>query len=110
MHKLLVLAAATTALLGLTACGGDSGEAPAATIHVRDMSYSPASVTISKGQSVEWVFDDNGLPHDVVDDAGGFRSDLVTEGSYTHTFDAAGTFAYHCTPHPRIVGAVVVRD
>lgn len=110
MKKLLVLAAATAVLAGPTACGGDTADEPAVTIHVQNMSYSPASVTIEKGRTVEWIFDDNGLPHDVVDDDGGFRSELVTEGSFTHTFTEAGTFGYHCTPHPMMVGTVVVTD
>ncbi|MEV0706344.1 cupredoxin domain-containing protein [Nocardia aurea] len=109
MRKLLVLIAALSAVLGLSACGGDSGgDAPAATIRVQNMSYSPASITIEKGQTVEWIFDDSGLPHDVVDDDGKFRSDLLTTGSFSHTFTEAGTFTYHCTPHTMMLGTVVV--
>lgn len=110
---------ALTATLGLTACSGDdggndsaagSGE-PAVTITVTDMSYEPAEVTIQPGDTVEWVFDDGGIPHDVSgegDVEGALQSELLTEGSYTHTFDEAGTFSYHCTPHPMMVGTVVV--
>jgi plastocyanin len=28
--------------------------------------------------------------------------------SYERTFDQAGTFAYHCTPHPFMRGTVIV--
>ncbi|MFI6313151.1 plastocyanin/azurin family copper-binding protein [Nocardia fusca] len=106
MKKLLVLATAVGALFSLTACGDSGGET--VTVSVANMSYSPASVTIEKGQTVEWSFDDNGLPHDVVADDGAFESELLTEGSFTHTFTEAGTFTYHCTPHPMMIGTVVV--
>ena len=73
---------------------------------------SPASVTIEKGQTVQWRFDDNGLPHDVAGDGpldGVLQSELLTEGTYEFTFDEAGTFTYHCTPHASMVGTVIVQ-
>jgi plastocyanin len=94
MKKILVLVAALVSLLGLTACSSDSGsDAPAATVRVENMSYSPASVTIKKGETVET-----------------FKSELLTEGSYSYTFEEAGTFDYHCTPHPMMLGTVVVEE
>ncbi|MET0199064.1 MULTISPECIES: plastocyanin/azurin family copper-binding protein [Nocardiaceae] len=112
MKKFLILTLALAALFGFTACSSDSGsDEPAATVRVENMSYSPASVTIKKGETVEWVFDDNGLPHDVVESSNEtFKSELLTEGSYTYTFEEAGTFDYHCTPHPMMLGTVVVED
>lgn len=113
MKKLVVLLIALCALVSTVACGGgDTGSesGAAATVTVKNMSYSPASVTIKKGQTVEWVFDDSGLPHDVVEDSEeAFKSDLLTSGTFRHTFDDAGTFDYHCTPHPMMVGTVVVQ-
>lgn len=109
MSKLLILIAALSMVLGASACGADSGGAtPAVTIHVRNMAYSPAAVTIRQGQTVEWIFDDNGLPHDVVDDKSAFKSELLTTGRYTRTFTGTGTFGYHCTPHPMMRGTVTV--
>ncbi|MGB3772192.1 MAG: plastocyanin/azurin family copper-binding protein [Rhodococcus sp. (in: high G+C Gram-positive bacteria)] len=113
MKKLFVLLAAVVTLLGLTACSsGDSGSAaPAMTVTVENMAYNPESVTIKKGDTVEWVFADNGLPHDVVeDDTEMFKSELLSEGTFSYTFDEVGTFTYHCTPHPMMVGTVVVEE
>lgn len=112
MKKLMVLAIALASLFGFTACSSDSGsDAPAATVRVENMSYTPASVTIKKGETVEWIFDDNGLPHDVVESTDEmFESELLTEGSYSYTFEEAGTFDYHCTPHPMMLGKVVVEE
>ncbi|GAA4195998.1 hypothetical protein GCM10022219_21940 [Microbacterium oryzae] len=95
---------------GETTAAAADGE-PDVTITVTDMSYQPADVTIQPGDTVEWVFDDGGLPHDVTGEGaleGELQSELMTEGSYTFTFDEAGTFTYHCTPHPMMVGTVTV--
>ena len=113
MKRILVLLAILSALLGLTACSSEEegSAAPAATVTVENMSYNPASVTIKKGETVQWVFADNGLPHDVVEDSSGlFTSELLTEGDYSYAFDEAGTFDYHCTPHPMMLGTVIVEE
>jgi plastocyanin len=116
MRKPIVLLATICAAAGLTACGGgaDAGSTePAVVIEVKNMAYTPASVTIEKGQTVQWHFDDSGLPHDVAGTdtaAGKLKSALMTEGIYSHTFDEVGNFTYHCTPHPMMVGSVTVQQ
>ncbi|MCA1005541.1 cupredoxin domain-containing protein [Rhodococcus hoagii] len=118
MKKLVALTAGliTTAALVTGCSSGEAdagGGAPAAVIEVKNMSYTPAQVTIEKGQTVQWKFDDSGLPHDVAGEgplAGELKSELLTTGTYEYTFDDAGTFDYHCTPHPMMVGTVVVTE
>lgn len=113
VKRLLPLAAALAVAASLTACSSsDSSDDPAVVIDVKNMSYSPASVTIEAGQTVQWKFDDNGLPHDVSGDGeleGVLQSELLTEGTYEYTFDDPGTYTYHCTPHPMMVGTVIVQ-
>lgn len=117
MKKLIALTAglivSTALAAGCSSGDADASGAPAAVIEVKNMSYSPAQVIIEKGQTVQWRFDDSGLPHDVVGEGaveGELKSELLTEGTYEYTFDEAGTFDYHCTPHPMMVGAVVVTE
>ncbi|WP_241383445.1 cupredoxin domain-containing protein [Rhodococcus sp. CH91] len=113
MRRILSAAAGVTlAAALLTGCGGSSSAEPAVVIEVKNMAYSPAEVTIDKGRTVRWQFDDSGLPHDVAGDgalAGELKSDLLTEGTYEYTFEESGTYTYHCTPHPAMVGTVIVR-
>lgn len=113
MRKILSAAAGVTLAVGLlTGCSSSGSDEPAVVIEVSNMSYSPASVTIEKGQTVQWHFDDSGLPHDVAGDGpleGDLKSELLTEGTYEYTFDEAGTFTYHCTPHPAMVGTIIVQ-
>jgi plastocyanin len=35
---------------------------------------------------------------------------IGTGNSFTHQFNTAGTFNYHCTHHPSMTGSVVVND
>lgn len=113
MKRLLSATAGALLTLGLlTGCSSTEADEPAFVIEVTNMSYSPAEVTIEKGQTVRWNFDDSGLPHDVAGDGvleGELKSELLTEGTYEYTFDEAGTFTYHCTPHPAMVGTIIVR-
>jgi plastocyanin len=45
----------------------------------------------------------------VTADDGSFDSgSLATDATFSQTFDAAGTFAYHCTIHPSMTGTITV--
>lgn len=77
-------------------------------VTVADRMYSPTTLTISVGDTVTWVFADRGMAHNVVADDNSFRSQLMETGQFTHTFDTAGTFTYHCTPHPDMTASIVV--
>jgi plastocyanin len=73
--------------------------------------FTPPSVTASVGQTVAWVFQDTN-PHTVTADDDSFtspKSGLANGKTYSHTFDKAGTYTYHCFIHPQMLGTVVVR-
>jgi hypothetical protein len=81
----------------------------AATRHVTiaGFAYSPNSVTVNVGDTVTWTNND-GVGHTAT--GSGFDTGTISAGaSKSVTFDAAGTFAYHCTIHPSMTGTVVVR-
>lgn len=107
------IALATT----ISGCSTDTAnDAPtdsdkALTVEVADMAYTPSSITVSVGQTVTWVFDDRGTPHDVVglgDAKPVLRSPLLTSGSWEFTFTEPGTYNYTCSLHPDMLGVVVV--
>jgi plastocyanin len=71
--------------------------------------YDPQTVTIKVGDTVTWVNQD-APQHDVVADNGEFKSQLFDKGqSFSFTFTAAGTYPYHCSIHPGMVGTIVVQ-
>lgn len=120
-------------LLGLIACSGGSSPTTSGTnssgsgsakVSISEYTFSPSSVTIKVGSTVQWT--NNGqLTHNVTaDDAswssgnlngatssGGYGSGVGA--SFTRTFSQVGTFTYHCSIHPPasypgFVGSVTV--
>lgn len=74
---------------------------------MKNMKYSPATIEIKKGDTVEWTNEDI-TPHTAT--APQFDSgSLASDKSWKHTFTAAGRFPYGCTFHPDMKGVVVVR-
>lgn len=90
--------------------GGDLCEgSPANVVQIRDFAFSPAQISVSPGTTVTWVNCDQEI-HSSTADADAWDSELLNpEATFTHTFAAAGTFAYHCEPHPSMRASVVVR-
>ena len=85
--------------------------APAAQrVTIKSLKYSPDTIQITKGETVEWVNDDL-TPHTVTSDSGGaFDSGSMDVGAtWRHTFNQPGTFAYFCTFHREMKGSVVVK-
>ena len=81
----------------------------AAEVRVGAYRFPTDSIVVSAGQAVRWV---NGDPveHTVTFDSGEPGSPLISpNGTWAHRFDRPGRYAYHCTPHPFMTGAVIVR-
>ena len=76
--------------------------------------FVPSTVTIEAGEAVTWDNTDTaahtatgGTPTD--GPSGVFDSSLIMAGgSYSHTFDTAGTYVYFCMVHPWMEGTVIV--
>lgn len=78
------------------------------TVSVKNMAFSPASLSVTPGTTITWVNND-GVAHTVTADDGSFDSGSIAPGnSFTHTFSSAGTVNYHCSIHPMMKGAVTV--
>lgn len=71
--------------------------------------YAPNPITVSVGGTVTWVNNDN-TTHTATGNDGLFDTGNIAPGaSYSRTFTSAGSFAYHCTQHPGMVGTVNVQ-
>jgi LPXTG-motif cell wall-anchored protein len=78
-------------------------------VTIQNFAFAPKTVTVSQGDTVSWTNRD-GTAHSATADDGSFDTGLLDKGSSaTHTFSQAGTFQYHCTPHPFMTATVVVR-
>lgn len=77
-------------------------------VSIKGFAFSPATIKVKKGTTVTWTNEDS-VAHTVTGDNGGPSSELIGQGeTYTYTFNEAGTFDYHCKPHPSMVGKVIV--
>ena len=87
-----------------------SSNTEAAKVDIKDFSFGPAKLEVKKGTTVTWTNADS-VSHTVTSDSGdGPNSELIEQGdSFSFTFDKAGTFKYHCTPHPQMTGEIVVK-
>jgi plastocyanin len=120
MTRTLALLAATAALTFAAACGSSSspsapsGTSADVTIQIQgdrgSSSYAPNPTTMRVGQTVAWHNADN-TAHDSTQDAGRFQTGTLSAGATSApiTMGTAGTFTYHCTIHPGMVGTVVVQ-
>ena len=83
--------------------------AATAKVSIDNFAFNSKEITVKKGTTVTWTNNDS-TSHTVTGDSGGPSSDLLGNGeSYSFTFTAAGTFSYHCEPHPSMRGRVVVQ-
>ena len=79
-------------------------------VAISGFSFSPASITITTGDTVTWTNSD-AQAHTATADDSSFDTGAITNGSSaTVTFAMAGTFAYHCSIHPQMTGTVTVQD
>jgi plastocyanin len=76
---------------------------------VDNFSFAPATTAVPVGTTVTWTNHDD-IPHNIVSPEQKFKSPVLdTDETFSHTFDAAGTYKYYCSIHPRMTGQVVVR-
>ena len=71
--------------------------------------YMPDEISVATGSTVIWTNTDR-ESHTSTSDESGWNSGIIAPGGrFSFTFQRAGTFRYHCTIHPGMVGTVVVR-
>lgn len=76
-------------------------------------SYVPSPLRVSVGQTVNWLNDDS-IEHTatlegVFDIGRGSPHSAYSTNGDGVTFRTAGTFTYHCTIHPGMVGTIIVQ-
>ncbi len=81
------------------------------TVDIKDYKFTPQSITIDVGDSVTWVNSEKRQYHSVwFEQTGEPEADyFFPDESYQRTFDAAGEFPYHCGPHPKMTGVIIVK-
>jgi plastocyanin len=105
--------AAVGAVATLLTLMGSVGAASAARVNIGESAnryhFSPATTFVNVGGTVTWAHGSAAPPTVTSDSGSELASATLNAGkSFSHTFAATGTFAYHCTIHTYMVGKVVV--
>jgi plastocyanin len=104
----LPLALASVLVLHPSRAKGEAATSPLQ-VQVDNFTFGPATLTVPVNSTVTWVNKDD-LPHVIASNDGVFKSKaLDTEDKYSYTFTKAGTYAYFCSIHPKMVGTIVVK-
>jgi flagellin-like protein len=98
-----------------TGLGGGAGRIH--NVNQESTTFSPQVVNISTGDTVRWIaraYGPSGQPHTVTSDTSStevFDSGIMNLGSaFTHQFNTAGSYTYHCAQHASMTGTVNVVD
>lgn len=82
-------------------------------VQMSEFSYKQSKITVKKGTTVTWANLDD-AHHNVAFDTGslkGMETKLIGKGEKVEfTFNDAGSFSYHCAPHPYMKATVVVTE
>jgi plastocyanin len=109
---LAVLAVVLAGALPLFAASHRASSAPEQPplVRIQGFAFHPATLTVSPGETVTFVNDDDDAhtvtSRDRLFDSGG----LDTHERWSHRFEAAGTYPYFCALHPMMIGTIVVRS
>jgi len=89
--------------------GGSAAGGEEVTISMKNIQFDPQSVTVSAGQTVTWVNEDD-VQHDVDFTSGGdFESDLIGKGGEIEwKAEGSGEIEYVCSVHPNMTGTITV--
>lgn len=107
-------------LLLLTSCKdsptdpSNNNNNPGNEVSMINTAFSPASITVTAGTTVKWTNRES-IIHTVTSGPEGSPSGMFDSGNlgkdqtFSFKFDSAGTFPYHCLPHPGMTGVVIVQ-
>src|SRR6476619_2825337 len=75
---------------------------------IDSFTFTPQRITVKPGSTVTWINDDDDS-HTVASSSKLFKSKALDTGDkFSFTFTTPGTYAYFCSVHPHMTGAVVV--
>jgi plastocyanin len=97
LGTIAAVAACNSSLYG---SGGGSCSPTATQVCMVSSTFSPSNRTVTAGTTVQWVNGD-GITHTVTSDttAEVYNTSVGGGGTFSHQFNTAGTYPYHCTIH-----------
>ncbi len=78
--------------------GGGGTQPQTVQVHIKNTAFNPAAVTIKAGDTVQWVWDEDG--HSTTSDTNIWNSGIRNTGAtFPQPFPTAGSFPYYCLAH-----------
>jgi plastocyanin len=79
-------------------------------ISIQNFAFNPQTLSINVGDTIVWTNMDS-TAHTVTSDSGSelASTSISTGQTYSHKFNTAGTFAYHCSIHTSMKGTITVK-
>jgi plastocyanin len=107
LMRTLVRHAAVLLLLQIAcARAGVAGEI--VKVNINDLAFSPAEITITPGDTIEWVNADF-IDHTATARGGSWDVVITAGKSAQRQFNKPGTSIYYCRFHPSMTGVIHVR-
>ena len=94
-------------LIAAFVAGALPASAGTVTVTINRLIFQPAEVTVSAGDTVEWVNKDPFVHTATVQD--GWEVQIPPHGSASHVMQEAGELSYFCRFHPNMKGRLVVK-
>jgi plastocyanin len=87
-------------------------------VTVSSATFDPANISITAGTTVNWEWNSctgdgyggysSCVSHGIVfDDGSGITSGVQTSGTFSRTFNVAGTYKYHCAIHGQSMSGMI---
>jgi plastocyanin len=113
MKSFVIVAALAAGLLGATfappTAVASLSSSRLVVVHIHDFTYDPATVTVTPGETVEWINEDSAKHTASASDGTWKSGDLGKGQSWKMVFEKAGSHAYYCAYHRGMRGSVVVK-
>jgi plastocyanin len=77
-------------------------------VRINDLVFEPAAVTVTTGDTIEWINDDF-IDHTVTTRGRGFDVTIPAGGTRRLTLEKTGTYDYYCRFHPGMTGKVIAK-
>jgi hypothetical protein len=78
-------------------------------VFMTDNNYQPQTVTITVGSTIRWM-NEGPSQHTTTSDTGVWDSGILNPGfGFQFMFNTPGTYPYHCTLHPGMIGTILVQ-
>ncbi|MBI3623456.1 cupredoxin domain-containing protein [Candidatus Pacearchaeota archaeon] len=93
-----------------SATGSQGSQPTSHEIDISGFAFSSGSLTIKAGDIITWTNKDSAT-HTVTSDSGSeLKSSSLSKGqTYSHTFNTAGEFDYHCAFHSGMTAKIIVQ-